>query len=51
MIEDNSALAYVDRSTPPQTHGTQQITIVNISTDEGVLEPLGVGEMQIEVRY
>lgn len=51
VIEDNSSLAYVDRSTPPQTHGTQQITIVNISTDEGVLEPLGVGEMQIEVRY
>ena len=27
------------------------ITIVSIDTDEGVLEPLGVGEVQIEVRY
>lgn len=28
-----------------------EITIINISTDEGVLIPLGVGEMVIEVRY
>mgnify|MGYP003319760089 CR=1 FL=1 len=30
---------------------TQQITVISIDTDEGVLEPLGVGEILIEVRY
>ena len=30
---------------------TQQITLVSIDTDEGVLEPLGVGEILIEVQY
>ena len=30
---------------------TQQITVVSIDTDEGALEPLGVGEILIEVRY
>ena len=29
----------------------QQITIISIETDEGVLEPMGVGEVTIEVRY
>ena len=36
------------------TEGTQnvaQVSIVSISTDEGVLQPLGVGEMIAEVRY
>lgn len=49
VIEDNSRLAYKDRS--GATQYTQQITVVSIDTDEGVLEPLGVGEMTIEVRY
>jgi len=49
VLEDNSQLAYLDRS--GATQYTQQITIVSIDTDEGVLEPLGVGEMLIEVRY
>ena len=49
VLEDNSRLAYVDRTNTEQY--TQQITIVSIDTDEGVLEPLGVGEMLIEVRY
>jgi len=30
---------------------TQQITVISIDTDEGVLGPLGVGEILIEVRY
>jgi len=49
VLEDNSRLAYKDRN--GATQYTQQITIVSVDTDEGVLEPLGVGEMQIEVRY
>ena len=49
VLEDNSALQYTDRQ--GATQYTQQITIVSIDTDEGVLEPLGVGELQIEVRY
>lgn len=49
VIENNSRLAYTDRQN--NTNYTQQITVVSIDTDEGVLEPYGVGEMQIEVRY
>ena len=49
VIEDNSQLKYVDAQNNEFT--TQQITIVSIDTDEGVLEPLGVGEITIEVRY
>ena len=49
VIEDNSRLEYVDSQN--NTFNTQQITIVSINTDEGVLEPLGVGEIDIEVRY
>ena len=49
VLEDNSALAYTDSL--GATQSTQQITILSIDTDEGALEPLGVGEIQIEVRY
>ena len=49
VLEDNSRLTYKDRNNADQY--TQQITIISIDTDEGVLEPLGVGEMLIEVRY
>jgi hypothetical protein len=49
VIEENSRLSYLDLN--GVTQYTQQITIVSIDTDEGVLEPLGVGEMLIEVRY
>ena len=49
VLEQNSRLAYTDRN--GNTQYTQQITIVSIDTDEGVLGPYGVGEMQIEVRY
>ena len=49
VIEDNSRLQYKDRNNVDQY--TQQITVVSIDTDEGVLEPLGVGEMLVEVRY
>ena len=49
VLEDNSRLQYKDRT--GTTQYTQQITIVSVDTDEGVLEPLGVGEIQVEVRY
>lgn len=49
VLESNSRLAYTDRT--GATKYTQQITIISVDTDEGVLEPLGVGEILIEVRY
>jgi len=49
VLETNSRLAYTDRT--GATQYTQQITIISVDTDEGVLEPLGVGEILIEVRY
>ena len=49
IIEENSRLAYTDRL--GNTGYTQQITILSIDTDEGALEPLGVGEILCEVRY
>ena len=49
VIENNSALTYTDRRGVEQT--THQISVVSLDTDEGVLEPLGVGELLIEVLY
>ena len=49
VLEKNSRLTYFDSTFTK--NATQQITILSIDTDEGVLEPLGVGEMIIEVRY
>ena len=49
VIEDNGQLEYFDRQN--NTFKTQNITIISIDTDEGVLDPLGVGELLIEVRY
>jgi hypothetical protein len=52
VIEDNSRLEYIDNQQPTgNTQYTHQISIINIDTDEGVLEPLGVGEILLEVRY
>jgi hypothetical protein len=49
VLEENSRLAYLDKQ--GNTQYTQQISIVSIDTDEGVLEPYGVGEILVEVRY
>lgn len=49
VIEQNGRLAYQDSSGAPQT--TQDITVLSIDTDEGVLIPLGVGEILLQVRY
>jgi hypothetical protein len=45
----NSQITYYDRRGNPQS--IQDITIIQIDTDEGVLEPLGVGEVTMVVRY
>jgi len=49
VIEQNSSLSYVDQA--GVTQSVHQITIVSIDSDEGALEPLGVGEIICEVRY
>lgn len=49
VIEENSNLQYSD--TQNNLFNVQQIIVVSIDTDEGVLEPLGVGEILVEVRY
>jgi hypothetical protein len=48
-IEQNSRLEYTDQDN--QTQYVHQITIVSIDSDEGALEPFGVGEIICEVRY
>ena len=48
VLEDNSGLEYVDQD--GVTQSTQLITILSIDSDEGALEPLGVGEIICEVR-
>lgn len=49
VIENNSWLEYVDQD--GITQRTQMISILSIDSDEGALEPLGVGEIICEVRY
>ena len=49
LIETNSRLAYTDKQ--GTTQYTQQITIVSIETDEGALDPIGIGEIVVEVQY
>lgn len=49
VLEQNSRLEYKDQNNITQY--VHQITIVSIDSDEGALEPLGVGEIICEVRY
>ena len=49
VLEDNDPLTYTDSTGASQS--TVQTTIATIDTDEGVLEPLGVGEIVCEIRY
>ena len=49
IIDDSDSLVY-DGSVSPSLE-TTSITIQSISTDEGVIAPLGIGEMILEVRY
>ena len=48
-LENNSRLKYITRS--GQEGYTQAITILSLDTDEGVMAPLGIGEILCEIRY
>ena len=49
VIDDNDVLTY-DSTVSPNLK-TTSLTLLSLSTDEGVLAPLGIGEMVIECRY
>ena len=49
VIDDNDNLVYDDTVDPSQS--TTSLTIGSITTDEGVIAPLGIGEMTVRVRY
>ena len=49
VLEENDPLQYTDSTGASQF--TAQTTIGAVTTDEGILEPLGVGEITIEIRY
>lgn len=49
VIDDNDVLTYDDTVSPHRT--TTSLTLQSMSTDEGVLTPLGIGEMTLECRY
>ena len=49
VLEDNDPISYTDGD--GNTQSTAQTTILSIDTDEGVLEPLGIGEIVAEIRY
>ncbi len=49
VVDDNDSLVYDDAVDPSLS--TTSLTIGSISTDEGVISPLGIGEMTVRVRY
>ena len=49
VIDINDILTYDDTVSPNLK--TTSLTIISLSTDEGALTPLGIGEMLVEVRY
>ena len=49
IIDENDALVY-DTSVIPNGK-TTSMTIDSLTTDEGVIAPLGIGEMLVTVRY
>lgn len=49
VIDENDALVYDDTVDPNLR--TTAITVEGLSTDEGVIAPLGIGEMVVTVRY
>ena len=48
VVDENNSLTYRQLGTDA---GVTQFTVISIDTDEGVLAPLGIGEMIIEARY
>ena len=49
VVENNATLKFTDKKGVARQ--TQDITLISIETDEGALEPVGVGEMLLQVRY
>ena len=49
VIDENDVLTYDDTVSPNLT--TTSLTLESLSTDEGVLNPLGIGEMTLVCRY
>ena len=49
VIDENDILTYDDTVSPKLT--TTSLTLLSLTTDEGVLEPLGIGEMSLVCRY
>tara|TARA_B110000858_G_scaffold121147_1_gene138260 strand:+ start:422 stop:874 length:453 start_codon:yes stop_codon:yes gene_type:complete len=49
VIDSNDVLTYDNTVSPNLT--TTSLTVTSITTDEGVLTPLGIGEMTLECRY
>ena len=49
IIDENDVLVYDDTVNPKLE--TTSMTIDSLSTDEGVIAPLGIGEISITVRY
>ena len=49
VLEENDPVTYTDSTGTSQS--TAKTTILSVDTDEGVLEPLGVGEVIVEIQY
>ncbi len=49
VIDDNDILSY-DTTVSPNLK-TTSLTLLSLSTDEGVLAPFAIGEMVVECRY
>lgn len=49
IVDENDALVYDDTVDPSMK--TTSVTIQSLTTDEGVIAPLGIGELVVEVRY
>ena len=49
VIDDNDVLTYDDTVSPNLT--TTSLTLESLSTDEGVMTPLGIGELTLLCRY
>jgi len=49
IIDNNDALVYDNTVTPNLS--TTNMVIQTLSTDEGALNPLAIGEMTVEIRY
>jgi hypothetical protein len=49
IVDENDALVYDDTVDPSMK--TTSVTVQSLTTDEGVIAPLGIGELVVEVRY